>query len=163
VIVPSGASASSVNARARESFQLSRPCLGTVWRSCRTKTKFDGVLIDAPCTGIGNMAKKSTCALDDDDGGCARTECDSAAACGNAAASVKPGGKLIYAVCTLPRTETDAVADFCSQQLSGFAPCPLPVWPVSRQQPSGRKWICPSTFVGTECLCRMATTFFMTF
>ena len=49
----------------------------------------------------------------------------------NAASSVKPGGKLLYSVCTLTRKETTEVVEtFSSSQLQ-FEPMMLPVEKVS--------------------------------
>jgi 16S rRNA (cytosine967-C5)-methyltransferase len=40
----------------------------------------------------------------------------------HAAAAVKPGGRLVYAVCTLTRAETTAVADAFTAAHAGFVP-----------------------------------------
>jgi 16S rRNA (cytosine967-C5)-methyltransferase len=74
-----------------------------------TKTKFDGVLVDAPCSGIGTWqrnphARWTTTPQDVHELSQLQKRLVS-----NAAASVKPGGKLYYAVCTLARVETDDV------------------------------------------------------
>ena len=113
-----------------------------------TKTKFDGVLIDAPCSGVGTWqrnphARWTTTMTDVRELAMVQRQLIL-----NAAAAVKPGGKLIYAVCTLTRTETDAVAELCSQQLSGFAPSSWPAWTNELPGASGRKWIFPQTFRG---------------
>lgn len=113
-----------------------------------TKTKFDGVLIDAPCSGVGtwqrNPHARWTSTMEDvRELGTIQQQLIL-----NAAAAVKPGGKLIYAACTLTETETDGLADLCSRQLSRFEPTP---WPALTNEPptaSGRKWICPQTFRG---------------
>jgi 16S rRNA C967 or C1407 C5-methylase (RsmB/RsmF family) len=69
----------------------------------------------------------------------------------NVAPNVKPGGKLIYTVCTLTRSETDAVVvDFNSRCLD-FEPLELPKFRrVCRRReppkPSGRR-----IWAGTEC------------
>jgi 16S rRNA (cytosine967-C5)-methyltransferase len=108
-----------------------------------TKTKFDGVLIDAPCSGVGTWQRNPHARWTT-----TREDVRELAAIQqqlilNAASSVKPGGKLIYAVCTLTRLETDAVVDLCSPQLSGFAPIPLPAWPSGPPAASGRIWFWP--------------------
>ncbi len=113
-----------------------------------TKTKFDGVLIDAPCSGVGtwqrNPHARWTTTLED----VRELAAIQQRLVLNAAAAVKPGGKLIYAVCTLTRTEADALADSCSQQLSGFAPNPLPALPSGRPEASDRIWIWPQSYRG---------------
>jgi 16S rRNA (cytosine967-C5)-methyltransferase len=113
-----------------------------------TKTKFDGVLVDAPCSGIGtwqrNPHARWTTTLDD-----VRELAEiQKQLLLNASSALKPGGKLIYAVCTLTRTETDGVADFCSQALSGFALTALPVLPNEQPAASARRQIWPQQFFG---------------
>lgn len=108
-----------------------------------TKTKFDGVLIDAPCSGLGTWqrnphARWTTTPADVKELAALQRQLVM-----NAAAAVKPGGKLIYAVCTLTRSETDEVADWCSQQLSQFEPMILPALPSEPPAASARKWIWP--------------------
>jgi 16S rRNA (cytosine967-C5)-methyltransferase len=76
-----------------------------------TKTKFDGVLVDAPCSGLGTWqrnphARWTTTTQDVMELAAAQKRL-----LANAASSVKPGGKLFYAVCTLTRAETTEVAD----------------------------------------------------
>ncbi len=75
-----------------------------------TKTKFDGILLDAPCSGVGTWqrnphARWST--TPDDVRELATTQL---ALLNHVAGSLKPRGRLIYAVCTLTRSETTAVA-----------------------------------------------------
>jgi 16S rRNA (cytosine967-C5)-methyltransferase len=113
-----------------------------------TKTKFDGVLIDAPCSGVGtwqrNPHARWTTTRDD----VREMAIIQQQLVLNAAAAVKPGGRLIYAVCTLTWSETQAVADLCSPLLSGFAPT---AWPVSTSElPAalGQKWVWPQKFRG---------------
>ncbi|MFN7139691.1 MAG: RsmB/NOP family class I SAM-dependent RNA methyltransferase, partial [Limisphaerales bacterium] len=68
-----------------------------------TKTKFDGVLVDAPCSGVGTWGRNPharwTTTLKD-----VRELAEiQLTLLSHAAASVKSGGKLIYSVCTLTR------------------------------------------------------------
>jgi len=78
-----------------------------------TKAKFNGILLDAPCSGIGtwqrNPNARWTVTPDDvrELAVAQRTLLE------NIAGSLKPGGRLVYAVCTLTRSETtDVVASF---------------------------------------------------
>jgi 16S rRNA (cytosine967-C5)-methyltransferase len=50
----------------------------------------------------------------------------------NAAASIKPGGKLIYSVCTLTRKETTEVVEDFTRTHPEFEPMALPVELVCR-------------------------------
>lgn len=82
-----------------------------------TKTKFDGVLVDAPCSGVGtwqrNPHARWTTNLQD----VIELAEIQKRLLTHAAPSVKPGGKLFYAVCTLTRKETTEVsANFNSRQ-----------------------------------------------
>ena len=91
-----------------------------------TKTKFDGILVDAPCSGLGtwqrNPHARWTTTLND-----VRELAEvQKRLLTNAAGSLKPGGKLIFAVCTLTRPETmEVVAHFNTTQTE-FEPLPLP-------------------------------------
>jgi 16S rRNA (cytosine967-C5)-methyltransferase len=76
-----------------------------------TKTKFDGILIDAPCSGVGTWQRNPHArwtTTPDDVRDLAATQL---LLLNHAAGSLKPGGRLIYSVCTLTRSETTAVAN----------------------------------------------------
>lgn len=92
-----------------------------------TKTKFDGVLLDAPCSGVGTWQRNPHArwtATVNDVRELSAVQRDLLA---HVAPSVKPGGKLIYAVCTLTRAETqDVVAGFNSKFTADFEPMSLP-------------------------------------
>src|SRR5205814_8236813 len=84
------------------------------------KTKFDGVLMDAPCSGIGTWqrnphARWTSVARDVHELSAVQKDLLL-----YAAAAVKPGGKLIYSVCTLARAETTEVAAGFETASSGF-------------------------------------------
>ncbi|MEY3774018.1 MAG: hypothetical protein RLZZ129_798 [Verrucomicrobiota bacterium] len=90
-----------------------------------TKTKFDGILVDAPCSGVGTWqrnphARWST--TPDDVRELAATQL---ALLNHVAGSLKPGGRLIYAVCTLTRSETTAVAVAFTAAHPGLTPEPV--------------------------------------
>jgi hypothetical protein len=73
----------------------------------------DGVLVDAPCSGVGtwqrNPQAKWTSSLKD----VAELAAVQIKLLESVSASVKPGGKLIYSVCTLTSPETtDVIRDF---------------------------------------------------
>ena len=85
-----------------------------------TKTKFDGVLIDAPCSGIGTWQRNPHArwtATAEDVKELSEVQKRILA---NAAAAVKPGGKLIYAVCTFTRAETIDVAEAFEKRFPEF-------------------------------------------
>ena len=91
------------------------------------RTRCDGVLVDAPCSGVGTWqrnphARWTTQPLD-----VAELASGQEGLLSRAAPSVKVGGRLVYAVCTLTRSETTAVADAFDAGQPDFEPCPLPV------------------------------------
>lgn len=113
-----------------------------------TKTKFDGVLIDAPCSGVGTWQRNPHARWTTTRGDVEELALIQQQLILNAAAAVKPGGKLIYAVCTLTTKETSEAANLCSPQLAGFAPIELPAWPNVPPGASGQIWIWPQQFLG---------------
>jgi 16S rRNA (cytosine967-C5)-methyltransferase len=85
-----------------------------------TKTKFDGVLVDAPCSGIGtwhrNPHARWTATTED----VKELSEVQQRLLRHAAAGVKPGGKLVYAACTLAELETTGVARGFEQRCPQF-------------------------------------------
>ena len=72
---------------------------------------FDRILIDAPCSGMGSARRRPELLWrprKDDLSRLARLQVAIAAA---AAESLRPGGRLVYSVCTFPRAETEAACD----------------------------------------------------
>jgi 16S rRNA (cytosine967-C5)-methyltransferase len=87
---------------------------------------FDGVLVDAPCSGVGTWQRNPHArwtARPDDVRELAALQLRLLA---YAAAATKPGGRLVYAVCTLTRAETDGVAGSFSASHPEFEPVLLP-------------------------------------
>jgi len=113
-----------------------------------TKTAFDGVLVDAPCSGVGtwqrNPHARWTTTIED----VRELAAVQQHLLANAAPAVKPGGKLIYAVCTLTKSETvDVVATFENQRLE-FKPLAL-TNPLAPERPaSPQLWFWPQEFGG---------------
>lgn len=90
---------------------------------------FDGVLVDAPCSGMGTWKRNPDARwslhparIDE----FARTQLDLLK---RASAGVKPGGKLVYAVCSVLEPETKAVVDAFLREHPEFRldPCPTPL------------------------------------
>lgn len=90
-----------------------------------TKTKFDGVLLDAPCSGVGTWQRNPHARWTTTPADVAELATTQAKMLGHAAAAVKPGGRLIYAVCTLTRSETHAIADGFGAAHPEFQPEPV--------------------------------------
>jgi 16S rRNA (cytosine967-C5)-methyltransferase len=101
-----------------------------------TKAKFDGILIDAPCSGIGTWqrnphARWTTSPKDVHELAAVQNQLLEAVS-----GSLKPGGRLVYAVCTLSRAETTAIANAFTAAHPELTPDPvlgrtpqLTLWP----------------------------------
>ena len=90
-----------------------------------TKTRFDGVLIDAPCSGIGTWQRNPHArwtASPDDVRELATVQ---ERLLDHAAPALKPGGRLVYSVCTLTRAETTVIADAFTAAHPEFEPVPV--------------------------------------
>jgi 16S rRNA (cytosine967-C5)-methyltransferase len=86
---------------------------------------FDGVLVDAPCSGIGTARRRPELVWRprrEDLSGLARLQVAIAA---SAADLVRPGGRLVYSVCTVPRAETDAACDALLAKRPDLVPEPI--------------------------------------
>jgi 16S rRNA (cytosine967-C5)-methyltransferase len=89
------------------------------------RTRCDGVLVDAPCSGVGtwrrNPHARWTTSLSD----VRELAAVQARLLRFASASVRPGGRLVYSVCTLTRSETTSVADAFAAENASFEPAPI--------------------------------------
>lgn len=90
------------------------------------KKAFDGILVDAPCSGWGTWPRNPDARW--------RTSKRDVAQCANrqvkilnnAAWCVKPAGVLVYAVCTFTRPETEEVVMHFLEENRGFSLDPFP-------------------------------------
>ena len=71
---------------------------------------YDGVLVDAPCSGWGTWARSPDARWRTSTKDVRQSARRQQAILQNAAQAVKPGGTLVYAVCTLTQPETDQQA-----------------------------------------------------
>ena len=108
---------------------------------------FDRVLLDAPCSGIGVLRRRPDArwrlrpeAIDE----LAALQRELLAA---AAPLVKPGGVLVYSVCTLTAAETTGVDDWAAGALPGFAALARPRAPW---RPHGRGALLLPQAAGTD-------------
>ena len=91
-----------------------------------TNTKFDGVLVDAPCSGVGTWQRNPHARWTTNPQDVAELSAIQQRLLGLAATGVKPGGKLFYVVCTLTRSETARVAAEFNHKFQGeFEPLTL--------------------------------------
>jgi 16S rRNA (cytosine967-C5)-methyltransferase len=116
-----------------------------------TKTKFDGVLVDAPCSGIGTWQRNPQARWTTTPNDVRELSEIQRKLLANVAPSVKPGGKLIFSVCTLTRAETtEVVADFNAKFAGKFEPMAMPLAGIflGGQQTAATKTIWPSDLGG---------------
>jgi len=91
-----------------------------------TKTKFDGVLVDAPCSGIGTWQRNPQARWTTEPNDVRELSVIQKNLLTNVAPSVKPGGKLIFSVCTLTRAETTEVMEHFNASQPDFEPLIFP-------------------------------------
>ncbi len=91
------------------------------------RTRCDGVLVDAPCSGVGTWQRNPHARWTTSIGDVRELAQVQARLLDRAAASVKPGGRLVYSVCTLTRSETSDVADAFEGSHPDFEPAPLAI------------------------------------
>jgi len=87
---------------------------------------FDRVLVDAPCSGIGSARRRPELlwrARRDELSRLARLQVEIASA---GADLLRPGGRLVYSVCTFPRAETDAACDAIIRRRPDLVPVETP-------------------------------------
>ena len=109
--------------------------------------RFDRVLLDAPCSGLGVLRRRPE----------ARWRLDPAAIDGAtalqrelftaAAHRVRPGGLLAYSVCTLTRAETVDIDEWAAATLAGFTALDRPGAPW---RPHGRGALLLPSAAGTD-------------
>jgi 16S rRNA (cytosine967-C5)-methyltransferase len=87
-----------------------------------TKTVFDGVLLDAPCSGIGTWGRNPHARWTASANDVKELAAIQKSLLDHVAPSVKPGGRLVYAVCTLSPSETTAIADWFTANHPEFEP-----------------------------------------
>jgi 16S rRNA (cytosine967-C5)-methyltransferase len=87
--------------------------------------RFDRILVDAPCSGIGAARRRPELLwrpARDDLSRLARLQ---VAIASSAAEMLRPGGRLVYSVCTFPRAETDAACRAILRHRPELSPAPI--------------------------------------
>jgi 16S rRNA (cytosine967-C5)-methyltransferase len=80
-------------------------------RARRLAGKLDRVLVDAPCSGFGTLRRNPDLKWRHAPGAVAELAAKQRAILAAAARLVKPGGRLVYATCSILREENDAVVE----------------------------------------------------
>ena len=86
---------------------------------------FDRVLVDAPCSGLGVLGRRADARWrvnPNDIAELARLQAELIRA---AFGLVRPGGVVIYSVCTMTAAETSAIADMVAQEFPEAVPLPI--------------------------------------
>ena len=86
--------------------------------------KADVVLVDAPCSGLGTLRRKPDARWRLAEGDPVRFAELQRTLVRRFARLLRPGGRLVYATCSLGRTENDDVADFAEREV-GLRPAPI--------------------------------------
>lgn len=82
----------------------------------------DSVLVDAPCSGLGTLYRKSDLRWRRRESDIDDLERLQKAILTNAWGFLKTGGSLVYSVCTISRRETTDIYDWCLKTLPGAKP-----------------------------------------
>ncbi len=90
-----------------------------------SKVKFDGILLDAPCSGVGTWQRNPHARWTTTPADVSQLAATQLVLLNNLIGSLKPGGRLIYSVCTLTRSETTAVATAFTAAHPELEPLPL--------------------------------------
>jgi 16S rRNA (cytosine967-C5)-methyltransferase len=87
----------------------------------RLAGKIDRVLVDAPCSGLGTLRRHPDLKWRQTEKSVAELAAMQAAILQSAARLLKPGGRLVYATCSLLPQENEAVAQAFSQANPDFS------------------------------------------
>jgi 16S rRNA (cytosine967-C5)-methyltransferase len=85
--------------------------------------RYDRVLVDAPCTGVGTLRRRPEIAERLGAADPERMAVVQLAIAARAASLLSPGGRLVYAVCSVLRPECEGVVEALAAH--GLEPCPF--------------------------------------
>ncbi len=108
---------------------------------------FDRVLLDAPCSGLGALRRRPDARLRVTRELIAEVAELQRAMLVEASRLVRPGGRLVYSVCTLTRTETVGIDAFAASELAEFVALDPPEAPWRR---AGRGAVLLPHVAGTD-------------
>ncbi len=91
----------------------------------RLAGKMDRVLVDAPCSGLGTLRRNPDLKWRQTPQSVAELQLRQAAILAGAARLVKPGGRLVYATCSVLEAENEDIArEFGAAHAADFVPLP---------------------------------------
>jgi 16S rRNA (cytosine967-C5)-methyltransferase len=108
---------------------------------------FDRVLLDAPCSGLGVLRRRPDARWRVQPHDVTQLAALQRALLASAARAVRPGGRLVYSVCTLTRLETLAIDAFAESELAELVACEPPGDPW---RPHGRGALLAPSAAGTD-------------
>jgi 16S rRNA (cytosine967-C5)-methyltransferase len=91
----------------------------------RTPDRFDVVLIDAPCTGTGTLRRHPEIALRLTPADVEREVARQKRLVAAGLRCLKPGGRLVYATCSVLREENEAIVEYARVEGGGVQPAPV--------------------------------------
>lgn len=108
---------------------------------------FDRVLVDAPCSGLGTLRRRPDARWNIDPGAPARLGELQRRMVDAAVALLRPGGHMVYAVCTLTNAESRAIDEHLAVTHPDLTALDRPAAPW---QPHGRGWRLLPQSAGTD-------------
>jgi 16S rRNA (cytosine967-C5)-methyltransferase len=91
----------------------------------RLAGKIDRVLVDAPCSGLGTLRRNPDLKWRQSPKAVAELQAKQRAILASAARLLKPGGRLVYATCSLLAEENEQIAEaFSAEHVADFSPLP---------------------------------------
>lgn len=99
----------------------------------RLAGKIDRVLVDAPCSGLGTLRRNPDLKWRQSPQAVEELRDKQAAILDSAARLLKPGGRLVYATCSLLEAENEQIAQAFGETHPDFRPLPV-VEPLQRAQ-----------------------------
>jgi 16S rRNA (cytosine967-C5)-methyltransferase len=111
--------------------------------------RFDRVLLDAPCSGLGNLRRRPEARWRIAEAAVAELAALQRALLGAAVAAARPGGLVVYSVCTFTQEETAGVDQWLAgshPEVRAEAP-PGPPW-----RPHGRGALLSPVAAGTDAM-----------
>jgi len=91
----------------------------------RLAGKIDRVIVDAPCSGLGTLRRNPDLKWRQSPEAVAEMTVKQAAILRSAARLLKPGGRLVYATCSLLPAENEAIAQGFTAEMTEFRPSPV--------------------------------------
>ena len=88
----------------------------------RLSGKIDRVLVDAPCSGLGTLRRNPDLKWRQSPKSVAELNAKQTAILESAARLVKPGGRLVYATCSVLQEENEAITEAFSAKHPNFVP-----------------------------------------